>query len=419
MFRILFFLFIIFLNQTNSQPFTVSWQSRFDGVKVPSQSYYHTTSCIDINGNFLIAGTRDTGIAGQIFLHRITVNGTLILNSKYFFSLTDYPILEKVYSDINNNIYVAGTLSNDYYCDFFISKFDSTGNHLWNFRQPELYFDRNKEVNLKVDSSGNVYFGYHIHPVTNTHSIMGKLNNSGTLSWQKQINNCRLPSIYLNSNNYFTMVTEQLGMNVIHCDSAGMQISIHNEPALFEGTAYFDESGNAFLYGYSFYPDSSQLIMFNTSLNVLWRTTMDRDVEDPIISCQDGRCYLIAEVHDEKIDCFSYTGLKLWTKTLPVWKYISLQAGNFGRIFITFETLIHTNNFSEIDSSGALLHEDSLNLDFNTIPLINDSLICLFSKTSNDSLFQLNYFTRDSSFLETFNFSLPNFQSRMILQTKF
>lgn len=94
-------------------------------------------------------------------------------------------------TDSSKNMYVAGTYKNSSgFLICYVAKFNASGTLQW---QRENYILSNSSLNfndaLAVDSSGNVYVGGMHANGTATGAFLIKYNSSGTLQWQRSLQN--------------------------------------------------------------------------------------------------------------------------------------------------------------------------------------------------------------------------------------
>ncbi|OHD12758.1 MAG: hypothetical protein A2086_07205 [Spirochaetes bacterium GWD1_27_9] len=190
------------------------WDKGFDG------NNGWDSIVIDSNNNIYVAGYGSTLISSSSsydwWIKKFDSNGNEIWDRR-FDGNNGWDKTTSIAIDTNNNVYVTGygynLVSSSSNNDWWIKKFDSNGNEIWDKR-----FDGNngwdEATSIAIDTNNNVYvvgFGYNLVSSSSSYDWwIKKFDSNGKedLNWDKKINNIygdSLTSITVdNSNNICT-----------------------------------------------------------------------------------------------------------------------------------------------------------------------------------------------------------------------
>lgn len=158
---------------------TLVWQKFLSTSLAASYANAVTT---DSSGNVYVGGTlTDTG--GNIYGYFVKFNSSGTVQFQRTFRETSSNSANAIFVDSSGNIYVAGNVTSN---TLYISKWDSSGNNLWQNKVTDTTSNGAYAKGVTVDSSGNVYVTGVTTRSAECQTITLKYNSSGTLQWQRK-----------------------------------------------------------------------------------------------------------------------------------------------------------------------------------------------------------------------------------------
>lgn len=182
----------------------------------------------DSLGNIYICGEKDWGVfgCGHLVVLKYDSSGNFI----WSITLEDEP-KEKgndIAIDESNNLYVAGTCEKD----FFLIKFNSNGNQIWN-RTWGLAGKLDYLEEIEIDSNNDIIVGgsyNYEYGITNWNTLIAKFNSTGFQLWEDSIGGGTLPykfrdlTLDSNDNVYLCFLTSNSYAWFYIFDSTGSRI---------------------------------------------------------------------------------------------------------------------------------------------------------------------------------------------------
>ncbi len=400
---------------TFSQSFNLTWENIIDGYKVNSEMTIADLES-DINGDFIIAGYKDTAVNRTMFLKKLHPDGS------EDFNITDSTIFPiSITTDIQGNIYVGGRKEDISQYQFVINKYDSAGNFQWMMLHP-TYSSFFNEVLLSSDSSGNVYFGINYGPGSGI--LLGKVDSSGNL-----IHSITPPSttslqfLKVISNQQFLTVYSQMGIvQASLYDSASAIISFHLEQNMdVECNAAMDDNGNLFLVGKNAIFDSASVIKLDASLNVVWRKSNQHGnwSSKPLVNYSVNGFYVLFFENPAILICFNNSGNVSWQNSTNTNALrASLRCDKFGYAYLGMDTIDFNSNtkyvnFQQYDSTGTLRLNKMLNRYFGSFSDVNSfGKYVIAFESQEPNMYGYRLFGCDSSVTDTFSVVYENYQSK-------
>ncbi|MBE2227597.1 MAG: T9SS type A sorting domain-containing protein [Ignavibacteria bacterium] len=239
------------------------FSTQFDST---SEGAWATTS--DNLGNIYVTGDISV-IGGKILTLKYDPIGNLlwkrVLNPVNFGSMNVIDIKWH-----NENLYLAGNVSDQEGYDTYITKYDNSGNQLWfkRYNSPNDSFDFAKELHL--DQYNNIYIcGTSFVSIDDDDYLLAKFDSNGNLIWDKVIDDGNaenvltstyldeLGNIYLTGSSngkYFTVKYNSLGSELWRRFYSGPEGG--SEPQAIWG----DKDHNIYVTGFS---KDSTIINFN------------------------------------------------------------------------------------------------------------------------------------------------------------
>ena len=411
-----FFILLLIPFQLSSQTFSKSWEKIIGGIKIPS-NVNASVIITDNNGDFIIAGEKDTSIVSQLWLSKIHPNGNVLFDVTHFQGSVENILTYAAVADINNNVYVGcswtDSLENQHPQ---LIKFNSLGQELWShkFTDPLTGLsDKRFVIQLTVDSAENVYAIYHtIDSIIGGCASFAKIDFTGNLLWKKtplgcltvrfvrSITNNRM--IVLGDNTVYSMDSSATPLNNFLLGMTESTMSMNNK---FEFVAA----------GRTYYYDSTVIIKFDSTFNSLWGAKLYPPTPYPYLSSSDSTAYIITKeiFSGYTVNAFDISGNLNWSSfvnanalyDLVNWKGKDLYA-SFGMFYTAYgASFFKYNRFgavvaSRIDTSNQFVHI-----------AVNDSGSFCAAYSNYIRSVNTHIYEYDSSLTDSFSISYTNMQS--------
>lgn len=229
---------------------TLVWQKFLSTSLAGSYANAITT---DSSGNVYVGGTlTDTG--GTIYGYFVKFNSSGTVQFQRTFRETSSNSANAIFVDSSGNIYVAGNVASN---TLYISKWDSSGNNLWQNKVTDTTSNGAYAKGVTVDSSGNVYVTGVTTRSAECQTITLKYNSSGTLQWQRKFYD--VASTTLASSTGTGVVIDSNG--VIHVAATTLRTTY-----LYTTWIRYNSSGSA-LTRVGFYNTSADFQSYGITLN--------------------------------------------------------------------------------------------------------------------------------------------------------
>lgn len=193
-----------------------------------------------------------SGVAAQGMLFTLNANSTM----------------SSLALDSSKNIIVVGTLAGTTN-DVFVAKYNSTGTLQWQKKLDSTLRDNGS--NILIDSSNNIYLSCDIAiSGTANNQVIVKLDNSGTIQWQKILKYYYGGGILkITSDNYILI---SCGSNtLLKIDTNGSLVYSINLTSTSINSFCIDSSNNTLVIGVDSDGTNTFLAKFDASLNLLWK----------------------------------------------------------------------------------------------------------------------------------------------------
>lgn len=377
MYKTLFLLLLIPF-QLRAQTFSKSWEQIISGIKIPS-NVNSSVVISDNNGDFIIAGEKDTSVVSQLWLTKIDPNGNVLFDVTHFQGSVENLISYAAVTDINNNIFVGyswtDSLENQHPG---LIKFNSIGQELWSHKFTDLLTgptDKRFIIQLAVDSAENLYAVYHtVDSLAGTCAVFVKIDFAGNLLWRKTpLGSSTVRFMRSIANNKIFV----LGDNTVYSfDSSAT--SLNNIPlGMTESTMSMNNKYEFIAAGQTFNYDSTIILKFDSSFNSLWGSMLYPPTPFPLLSCSDSTAYIITKeiFSGYTVNAIDNSGNLNWSSFVNANTPLDLVNWKGKDLFVSFRMFYNTPgaSFIKYNQFGAVATSriDTINQFVHTS--VNDS----------------------------------------------
>ncbi len=331
---------------------------------------------LDSSNNLYVSGYYHDGIDENLYFAKYDNDGNQLWNETLI-SNGGRDLGSDIELDSSNNIYITGYLRNGANYDFYLTKYDSNRNHVWN-ETIDFGTGQDLGIDIELDSSNNIYIVGYIHNGADYDIYLTKYDSNGNDLWNKTINS-----------------------GTGHDVGVGLFLDINNNLYV---SGYLDNGVDADIY----------LTKYDSNGNNIWNMTHDlgsgTDVAYDIELDLNNNIYIAGYTHngadyDIYMGKYDSNGSILWNETIAsgtgtdVGFGIDLDAKN--NIYIT--GYVHNGvdsdlYFSKYDTNGNQIWNETINSAYGVdieLDLNNNIYITGYTHNGANYDFYLAKFQQD------------------------
>ena len=240
----------------------------------------------DINGNIYLAGTSFAGGSADFQIAKYNTSGTIQWQRSLGVS-GSIQSANSIAVDNSGNIYLCGNSDASGTGEFQIAKYDTSGTIQWQ-RRLGAAGSTEQGYSVAIDSSGNVYVSGYSDTTGPTTFQIAKFDNSGNIQWQRRLGDSTISAISQSvavdgSGNVYAcgVSVDSGGNNRIQIAKYNTSGTIQWQRRLGSGSADYgysvavDGSGNVYVCGTSAISTIDiQVAKYNTSGTIQWQRSL-------------------------------------------------------------------------------------------------------------------------------------------------
>jgi len=292
--------------------------------------------------------------------------------------------LHAITTDSNSNSYAVGTffvsVSGSSSYSMFLAKYAPNGDFLWGRFLSSMSNVNEYAYTVKVDSQGDIIVAGGEDSFVVYVGIIAKYSPSGTLLWQKELSDCVVRDLALDSSNNILIVGHQIERDyghILKLTSTGSLIwqRVIPQYLIFMTGVATDPSDNIIACGRIALTNRGIIVKYNASGTLLWQRDISTTSLGKVTVDSDSTIYLAGGDTGLVVVKISSSGTLIWVKSLSGGASVSTQNDRMsikvsaGKLYIAVGSTLGMNCL-KFALDGRLEHQIAVSM---TIPSLTQS----------------------------------------------